>query len=66
MTVDLQEVPSGTQIIAATQSQWFILGDALDYYNGYLRDFFGAVQAELQTRGAITGAGSSGAMSLMP
>src|SRR6267378_333049 len=49
MTIELQSSPTGTQIVAKTKSQWFILGDVFDYYNRYLRDFFRDVQAELQS-----------------
>ncbi|MGH7963139.1 MAG: hypothetical protein ACRERD_15130 [Candidatus Binatia bacterium] len=48
MTVVLQPLPTGTQVVAKTKSQWFIYGDVFDYYNGYLRDFFRDVRTELQ------------------
>ncbi len=47
LTINLQPLATGTQIVAETQSQWFIFGDAFDYYNGYLRNFFSDVRAEL-------------------
>ncbi len=49
MTIELQPSPTGTQVVAKTASQWFILGDAFDYYNRYLRDLFRDVRAELQS-----------------
>lgn len=49
MTIELQPSPTGTQVVAKTVSQWFILGDVFDYYNRYLRDFFRDVRAELQS-----------------
>ena len=48
MTIELQPSPSGTQVVARTASQWFILGDAFDYYDRYLRDFLRDVKAEFQ------------------
>ena len=48
MTVEILPVPTGTQVVAKTKSQWFIFGDVFDYYNGYLRDFFSDVRTELQ------------------
>lgn len=49
MTIELQPSPTGTQVVAKTVSQWFILGDVFDYYGRYLRDFFRDVRAELQS-----------------
>ncbi len=48
MTIELQPIPTGTQVVAQTKSQLFIFGDVLDYYNGYLCDFFRDVGAVLQ------------------
>jgi hypothetical protein len=48
MTIELQPIPTGTQIIAQTKSQFFIFGDVFDYYNGYLCDFFRDVRAVVQ------------------
>ena len=48
MTVEILPVPTGTQVVAKTKSQWFIFGDVFDYYNGYLRDFLSDVRTELQ------------------
>ena len=50
LTIELQGSPTGTQVVAKTTSQWFILGDVFNYYNRYLRDFFIDVRAELQSR----------------
>ena len=52
MTVELQPSPTGTQVLAKTKSQWFIVGDVFEYYSGYLRDFFRDVRTELQSRRA--------------
>lgn len=52
MTIELQPSPAGTQVVAKTASQWFIIGDVFDYYNRYLLDFFTAVRAELQNQSA--------------
>ena len=48
MTIELQPIPTGTQVVAQTKSQLFIFGDVLDYYNSYLSDFFTDVRAVLQ------------------
>ena len=48
MTIELQPSPTGTQVVAKTASQWFILGDVFDFYNRYLCDFFRDVKWELQ------------------
>ncbi len=48
MTIELQPIPTGTQVVAQTKSQLFIFGDVLDYYNRYLSDFFTDVRAVLQ------------------
>jgi hypothetical protein len=48
MTIELQPIPTGTQVVAQTKSQLFIFGDVLDYYNRYLSDFFTDVKAVLQ------------------
>lgn len=50
LTIDLHPSPAGTQVVAKTTSQWFILGDVFNYYNRYLSDFFRDVRAELQSR----------------
>ena len=47
MTIELQPIPTGTQVFAQTKSQLFIFGDVLDYYNRYLSDFFTDVRAVL-------------------
>jgi hypothetical protein len=48
MTIELQPIPTGTQVVAQTKSQVYIFGDVLDYYNRYLSDFFTDVRAVLQ------------------
>jgi hypothetical protein len=48
MTVQLQPSSGGTQVITETKSQCFILGDAFNCYNRYIRDFLKDLQAEIQ------------------
>lgn len=44
MAIRLDPGNSQTRVIVQTRSQWFILGDILNCYGGYIRDIF------LQTR----------------
>ena len=39
MTIQLQPSSGGTQVVADTKSQLFIMGDVFGYYNRYLREF---------------------------
>ena len=48
MTIQLQPSSGGTQVVAQTKSQWFIVGDVFGFYNRYIRDFFRALRIELQ------------------
>jgi len=52
MTIQLQPSSGGTQVVAKTQSQWFILGDIFNYYNRYIRDFLRDLRSELQRQKA--------------
>jgi hypothetical protein len=48
MTIQLKLSPGGTQVVASTESQWFILGDVFDFYNRSIRDFLRDLRTELQ------------------
>jgi hypothetical protein len=48
MTIQLQPSSGGTQIIAKTQSQFFILGDIFNCYNRYIENFLRDLRTELQ------------------
>ena len=48
MTIQLQSSSGGTQVVAKTQSQWFIFGDVFNFYNRYIRDFLRDLRTELQ------------------
>jgi len=50
MTIHLQPSSGGTQVVADTKSQFFIMGDVFGYYNRYIRDFLGALRSELQSQ----------------
>ena len=52
MTIHLQPSSGGTQVVAKTQSQWFILGDIFNYYDRYIRDFLRDLRSELQRQKA--------------
>jgi hypothetical protein len=52
MTIQLQPSLGGTQVIAETQSQIFILGDVFDFYNRYIRDCLRDLRTELQRQSA--------------
>jgi hypothetical protein len=52
MTIQLQPSSGGTQVIAKTQSQIFILGDVFGFYNRYIRDFLRDLRTELQRQAA--------------
>ena len=52
MTIHLQPSSRGTQVKVDTKSQWYIMGDAFDYYGRFLRDFFGDLRSELLNRSA--------------
>ncbi len=47
MTIQLQPSSGGTQVSTMTKSQWFILGDVFNLYNGYIRDFLRDLRTEL-------------------
>ena len=51
MVIRLDSSSGGTRVRAETRSQWFILGDIFGYYNEYIRDFFGALRAEIEKQG---------------
>jgi hypothetical protein len=48
MTVHLQPSSGGTQVVAKTESQFFIMGDVFGFYNRYIRDFLKDLRIELQ------------------
>ena len=50
LIIELQPSSGGTQVRVDTKSQWFIMGDVLDYYNGYIRDLLRDLRTELQTK----------------
>jgi hypothetical protein len=52
MTIQLQPSSGGTQVVAKTQSQIFVLGDVFDFYNRYIRDFLRDLRTELQRQSA--------------
>ena len=39
MNITFADHNDKTEVIVSTQSQWFILGDAFNAYNGYIRTF---------------------------
>jgi len=47
-TIHLQPSSGGTQVVAKTESKWFILGDVFNFYNRYIRDFLRDLRTELQ------------------
>ena|SRR5436190_11367583 len=47
MRVRLRPSSGGTQVVAETTSQWFIMGDVFDYYNRYIREFFQDLRTEI-------------------
>ncbi len=48
MTIELQATNTGTEIVASTVSQGYIMGDVFNYYDQYLLDLFNAVRRELR------------------
>jgi hypothetical protein len=48
MTIQLLASSGGTQVVATTRSQWFMLGDVFNFYNRYIRGFLKDLRAELQ------------------
>lgn len=50
MMIRLQVLDDRTRVSADTKSQWFILGDVLDFYNRYLHDFMRELRLELQMK----------------
>lgn len=48
MTIQLLPSSGGTQVVAKTESQWFILGDVFNFYNRYIRDFLRDLRTELE------------------
>jgi len=50
MTVRMEPSSNETNVIAETKSQWFILGDVFNYYDRFIRDFFGDLRRELQNK----------------
>jgi hypothetical protein len=47
MTIHLQPSSGGTQVIAKTESQFFIFGDVFNFYNRYIRDFLRDLRTQL-------------------
>ena len=52
MTIRLQPSSGGTQVVADTKSQFFVMGDVFGYYNRYIRDFLQDLRSELQRQRA--------------
>jgi hypothetical protein len=52
LTIRLKPSSGGTQVTASTKSQWFIMGDVLGCYDGYIRDFLRNLGSQLQKRPA--------------
>ncbi len=48
MTIELQPSSGGTQVVAKTKSQWFIMGDVFNFYNRYIRE----LRTELERQSA--------------
>jgi len=48
MTIHLQSSSEGTQVVARTESQSFIIGDVFNFYNRYMQDFLRDLRNELQ------------------
>ncbi len=49
MAIRLAPNDSYTKVIVDTRSQWFIFGDVLNIYNGYIRDVLGAIRSRIET-----------------
>ena len=47
MFVEVQASSKGTQVVAKTQSQWFILGDVFNFYSRYIQEFLRDLRAEV-------------------
>ncbi len=47
MTIQLRSSSEGTQVVVKTESQWFILGDILNFYDHYIYDFLTELRSEL-------------------
>jgi hypothetical protein len=47
MIITLYPDGSETEVLVATRSQWFILGDIFDFYGGYIRDMLSAISRNL-------------------
>ena len=45
MTIHLRTVADQTYVDVSTRSQWYILGDILNMYNGYIDQFLHALDA---------------------
>src|SRR5208337_1884003 len=46
MTIQLQPSSGGTQVVAKTESQYFIMGDVFGCYNRLIRDFLKDLRIE--------------------
>jgi len=49
LSIRLTPSDSHTKVIIDTRSQSFIFGDVFDIYNGYIRDFLGAIRSRVET-----------------
>jgi hypothetical protein len=48
MVIRLNPDDSQTKVIVETRSQWFIVGDVFNIYNGYIRDVLGAIRSRVE------------------
>ncbi|MBU3005355.1 hypothetical protein [Paraglaciecola arctica] len=44
MNISFVDYNEKTEVIVSTQSQWFILGDVFNAYDGYIRTFFDSLR----------------------
>src|SRR5947207_154716 len=49
MKVDLNQADSGTKITVTVKSQPWMMGDAFGFYERYIRDFFSALRAVIES-----------------
>jgi hypothetical protein len=51
-TVEIEPLDEHCVVRASTKSQLFLLGDAFGFYDGYIRDFFDALESRLADKAA--------------
>jgi hypothetical protein len=54
MAICLEPDELQTKVTVRTRSQWFLLGDAFDFYRGYIYDFLEALRRRLEDKGEST------------